>query len=281
MQTSPSTPGTMRVALRHAYRGQVPEEGRDRRCRVAWWACYRIDRGSARVRMAGEEVRLAPGAWVVLPPAVERLQMFSADARICSVNLVAEWSDGRPLLDVAAGVQWPQAPALDRAVAGLLRASRPLFRVVDGHLQRRSGSVPQRLHAEAACLRFAAVWYGLPIEQGIAARPAQLTDERVARALALLDPHAVGRRVPYPQLRQACGLARAQIDRLVRAASGRSPKQLLDERALGGAQELLCAGDTPIKAIAQRFGFTDTAHFTRWFSTRVGRSPAAFRRDPG
>ncbi|XXG10508.1 AraC family transcriptional regulator [Micromonospora sp. SH-82] len=69
------------------------------------------------------------------------------------------------------------------------------------------------------------------------------------------------------------------LTRACLAVTGRSAKQVIDERVALEASRLLAATDEPIAQIGRRLGFPEPTNFGRFFTREVGRSPGAFRAD--
>jgi AraC-like DNA-binding protein len=61
------------------------------------------------------------------------------------------------------------------------------------------------------------------------------------------------------------------------AATGRSAKQLVDDRVALEAKRLLAESDLPVADIGARLGFTEPTNFGRFFGRTVGTSPGQFR----
>ncbi|HYN94743.1 MAG TPA: AraC family transcriptional regulator [Pilimelia sp.] len=61
------------------------------------------------------------------------------------------------------------------------------------------------------------------------------------------------------------------------AATGRSAKQVVDDRAALEARRLLACTDLPVAEVGQRLGFPEPTNFGRFFHREVGCSPGAFR----
>ncbi|MEU8085272.1 AraC family transcriptional regulator [Micromonospora sp. NPDC049101] len=87
----------------------------------------------------------------------------------------------------------------------------------------------------------------------------------------------------YPRSRRvedyAAGL-RCSVRTLTRAClavTGRSAKQVIDERVALQAGRLLAATDQPIAQIGRQLGFSEPTNFGRFFTREVGVSPGAFR----
>ncbi|WCN83158.1 helix-turn-helix transcriptional regulator [Micromonospora sp. LH3U1] len=87
----------------------------------------------------------------------------------------------------------------------------------------------------------------------------------------------------YPHTRRvedyAAGL-RCSVRTLTRAClavTGRSAKQVIDERVALQAGRLLAATDQPIAQIGRHLGFSEPTNFGRFFTREIGVSPGAFR----
>ncbi|SCG65564.1 transcriptional regulator, AraC family [Micromonospora echinaurantiaca] len=67
------------------------------------------------------------------------------------------------------------------------------------------------------------------------------------------------------------------LTRACLAVTGRSAKQVVDERVALQASRLLAATDEPIARIGRRLGFSEPTNFGRFFTREVGVSPGSFR----
>jgi AraC-like DNA-binding protein len=67
------------------------------------------------------------------------------------------------------------------------------------------------------------------------------------------------------------------LTRACLTATGRSAKQLLDDRVALEAMRLLAGTDLPIAEVGRRLGFPEPTNFGRFFQREVGRAPGAFR----
>src|SRR5690606_7646504 len=61
------------------------------------------------------------------------------------------------------------------------------------------------------------------------------------------------------------------------AATGRTAKQLVDDRVALEAKRLLAESDLPVAEIAARLSFSEATYFCRFFARIVGMSPGQFR----
>lgn len=74
------------------------------------------------------------------------------------------------------------------------------------------------------------------------------------------------------------GWSTRTLARATRAATGRTPKELVDERVLLEARRLLAHSDLSVASVGEAVGFDDASNFGAWFRLRDGQTPAAFRR---
>ncbi|RIV39772.1 helix-turn-helix transcriptional regulator [Micromonospora radicis] len=106
-----------------------------------------------------------------------------------------------------------------------------------------------------------------------AARPEEATFRRFCREVERGYQHT--RRVEDYADRLDCSVR--TLTRACLAVTGRSAKQVLDERVALQAGRLLAATDEPIARIGRQLGFTEPTNFGRFFTREIGVSPGAFR----
>ncbi len=74
------------------------------------------------------------------------------------------------------------------------------------------------------------------------------------------------------------GVTPTHLTRCCRAASGRSAIELLQDRRLFEARQMLSDTKLPVGQISAAIGFTSAAYFTRAFQNQTGISPSTFRK---
>ncbi len=74
------------------------------------------------------------------------------------------------------------------------------------------------------------------------------------------------------------GVTPTHLTRCCRAASGRSAIEILQDRRLFEARQMLSETKLPVGHISAALGFTSAAYFTRAFQNQTGVSPSAFRK---
>src|SRR5699024_8643387 len=137
----------------------------------------------------------------------------------------------------------------------------------------------------AACARVRALMPADPEEAGRVLTdwvldrcgPVDAEGELANAAADLAEQGAAG---TVAELAARVGVGERQLQRICRRRIGLSPKWLLQRRRLQDAAARLGEADPPALAdLATELGYADQAHFTRDFTTVVGRPPGRFARE--
>jgi len=78
---------------------------------------------------------------------------------------------------------------------------------------------------------------------------------------------------------RAMQMTEARLNRLTHAIAGQSAFDLIQDRLLLEARRKLIYVAAPISLLAYELGFEDPAYFSRYFKSRVGKTPSSFRRE--
>jgi len=97
------------------------------------------------------------------------------------------------------------------------------------------------------------------------------------RVLALMDARP-DTHLTIDDLAREAGLSPAHFARAFKESVGRAPHQHLMALRLERARRLLDAPDAALSDVAQRTGFADQAHFTRFFKRQYGMTPGMLLR---
>ena len=65
----------------------------------------------------------------------------------------------------------------------------------------------------------------------------------------------------------------------IKTITGKTAKQIIDEKRVTEAKRLLFWGDLSVKQIASHLNFEDDAYFNRFFKKHTGQTPALFQRN--
>lgn len=92
---------------------------------------------------------------------------------------------------------------------------------------------------------------------------------------ALEEGHAGSRRVEDYADQLGCSVR--TLTRASLAMTGRTAKQVVDDRVALEARRLLACTDDSVAEVGRRLGFPEPTNFGRFFHREVGQSPGAFR----
>lgn len=102
------------------------------------------------------------------------------------------------------------------------------------------------------------------------------TERRMERFDALLRQHYLAHR-PAAFYARELGLSPTHLNRVVRAATGRSVHEVISGRLVDEAKRQLVFTRGSVQEIGFRLGFSDPAYFSRFFLRRTGMTPRAWR----
>lgn len=102
-------------------------------------------------------------------------------------------------------------------------------------------------------------------------------DWRIRRAADAMRADA-GRCTNIDKFAKSAGLSRAHFFRLFESSIGVPPKVYLNVVRIEQAMEAVLHQDSTVSEIGVRLGFTEPAHFTRFFRNHTGVGPREFRR---
>jgi AraC-like DNA-binding protein len=92
---------------------------------------------------------------------------------------------------------------------------------------------------------------------------------------ALTDEHFL-KRTQVAQYADMLYISPGHLNDVIKMATGRTAKQVIDEKRIMEAKRLLFWGNHSVKEIAGRLNFEDDAYFNRFFKKHTGQSPALF-----
>ena len=75
-----------------------------------------------------------------------------------------------------------------------------------------------------------------------------------------------------------CCLSSGYFGNLVRVQTGRTAKDIISDRLLAHAKQMLNDEDLTITTISERLGFDYPQHFVRFFKAQTGKTPSAYRK---
>jgi AraC-like DNA-binding protein len=116
----------------------------------------------------------------------------------------------------------------------------------------------------------------------LAGRHAQRSGQRDAlrRVTRYIREH-LAEELSLADAAEAAFLSPNYLSHLIRKETGKTFTDLVTERRMERAQELLATTALPVTAVAHAAGFADVAYFTRRFRQWNGQSPSAYRNGAG
>ncbi len=69
------------------------------------------------------------------------------------------------------------------------------------------------------------------------------------------------------------------LNDLIKSVTGKTAKQIIDEKRVVEAKRLLFWGKHSVKEIAGHLNFEDDAYFNRFFKKHTGQTPALFQKN--
>jgi AraC-like DNA-binding protein len=174
-----------------------------------------------------------------------------------------------------------RSPVRQGAIGAGRRLRRSLA-ALGRELAPRYGGHAEPVRAGLACI-------DLMRTLALASEEAAETSHSTWRGVRLSDPQriqpavdlaewALDRTVSVGEAARACGASRSTFDRVFRGVTGLGFATFALRCRLAAAAQALRATDTPIKAIAYRFGFKHISHFHHAFAAHYGMTPGRFRR---
>jgi AraC family transcriptional activator of pobA len=84
--------------------------------------------------------------------------------------------------------------------------------------------------------------------------------------------------IPISQYASQLNISSHYLNALVKAVCGKTSTEIIKERTILEAQQLLHFSELTISQIADQLGFEDSSYFARFFKKQVGLSPFDFRK---
>jgi AraC-like DNA-binding protein len=114
------------------------------------------------------------------------------------------------------------------------------------------------------------------ILDALARRSAAPDQSLVARVLAYIEEHCV-ENISRRRVAAAMGVSESHLARRLSAAAGVGIPQIINQKRIARACEILARTDQPLKIIALRTGFADQSYFTKVFRRYAGVTPGGYR----
>lgn len=264
------------IALRSArYRWEIGAHRHQGLCQAVW-----LDAGAVRVSLDEQMRTLDAPAVVVLPPNVVHAFRFAPGTQgwvlTFSPRQLLEGERSESAAPLEALFERPRLADLVAGDAAVARQSA-VWRALGAEFDAAPGGSPA-----VTWLARTVVWQlaqALRHRAGptMPAEPAGRPPALYTRFVRLVEQHHA-RHWPVSRFAQTLGLSTERLNRLTRAAAGRTALQVVHERLLREAQRQLLYTALPVSRIGFELGFEDPAYFSRFFKRGTGQTPQAWRR---
>jgi AraC family transcriptional regulator len=243
-----------------------------------WFMLVRYERGETPMDRQFDgrwtRTRCDPGHFSLLSRAADSHWHWTADVEVSHVYLANEL-----MCRVASDMQARSVSQVE--LHDVLRGQDPLVDRMASEITREAGqhSPGGALYAEALSVQLA-----VHLLRGYASCSFQAPDATSrlsARALRQLEDYVdahLHEAISLQDLAQVLGLGVWTLNRQLRRTLNVSAYAFVVERRLRRAQQLLQTGTLPLKAVAAAAGFSDQAHMTRMFQSKLGLTPGDLRR---
>jgi AraC-like DNA-binding protein len=273
---------SLQMGLLFCYEGTVPEIGFGRRLNPGATA-WLIRQGWGEVAdESGLTVRAEAGQWLMARHGL-RVQSFSSDARLLSINFRAAFHTGENLFEEGLSRILDQGdyPKLERQARSLLRTAGPLLgsRASLGGLTTPI-SLPNYLKLQCAVVDWVRVWCDALLNSGCVPTLGHTSDPRVAQVLVYLRGHVRDLELNGDRLASEVGLSLSQLNRLFMRHRGETLRRAHEKHRVLHAQQMLMRSTYSMKEVALDLGFRHASHFTTWFRKQTGVTPTGFRAAP-
>lgn len=161
----------------------------------------------------------------------------------------------------------------------ILNGSAPGTRLLTGYLETLSQTLPELSAAAICAARNAALELFIgALRAGDGEVPASRTAYPALRAAMdrYIAAHLLNESVTPAALANAHGVSVRTVNRVFNV-TGETLCEVVRVRRLARARAEIAAGQDSITAIAARWGFADSSHFSRSFKAHYGSSPSEYR----
>lgn len=241
---------------------------------VVWF----IKKGAVAVMYENAESRACEGQWIFLRAENGR-QRFKPGSCVISLRFHLRLRGGESLFAPRQDLISPESaqPRLMSTALALVAEFARVDALGTLWVARERLGLVDNFRIEAAFMN----WLGAYVEamEAFGEKPTAVgeRDERVIKALTLIEEHRMRDKFSEADLARQCGLGVNQLGRVFRREMGLSPFQYYEKQRLELAGHALAESKLPVKEIGFELGFSSPAHFSNWFAAHTGLGPRAYR----
>jgi AraC family transcriptional regulator, positive regulator of tynA and feaB len=177
----------------------------------------------------------------------------------------------RAALDEVSGRTWVTGGVM-------LNGGSPATRLLTTYLDTLSAALPELNAAAVSAARNATLELFIGALRAEGDAPTTATARPALRAAMerYIEQHLLDDAVTPAAIATAHGVSTRTVNRVFNA-TGQTVGEVVRVRRLARAREELTESDHTVAAIAHRWGFADTSHFSRTFKAHYGSSPSDYR----
>ncbi|OGV43496.1 MAG: hypothetical protein A2X48_02370 [Lentisphaerae bacterium GWF2_49_21] len=234
-----------------------------------------VHRGWAQVKHDGKIFRALPGQWLIVKP-VSRSHLFAADTVMLSVAFDAHWPDGSKWIEdgLSLVINAEDHPLLEKRARPMARIMKNIG-IAPGIWNMRDYRVDSSDFF--ALERHLNNWFAELLkalsDHGVHPSGNFGIDERVARAVAIMNNSVVEENFDMHKLSAQIGISLVHLVRLFQKEMNRSPKAYFEDLRLRYAMDRLNSKGERINEVANALGFAYLSNFSNWFRKHTGMSP--------
>lgn len=225
------------------------------------------------INRAGREVVSQGDAEAVLRPGDAVVWDSTKPARFAVLAPLSKRSllIPRAALEEVNGRAWPSGGVL-------LDGTAPATRLLASYLDTLAAALPALGSSAVAAARNATLELLVGALRADGEVPSTSGVQPALRAAMdrYIERHLLDGTVTPNDIAAAHGVSVRTVNRVFNA-TGQTVGEVIRVRRLARAREELTDSDTPVSAIAHRWGFSDPSHFTRSFRAHYGASPREYR----
>ena len=221
-------------------------------------------RGQGRMLLDGRLRGLGPHNAVFIPAGA----LFAIETGVQNLAQVLTIPDGSP-------IRLPDRPHHLRIRDKLVQSE--MTGLIESTQREQSMGRPLTQDALEAHVALISVWLRrqMVLDEHV---PAPLSaGERLSLQFTQLVSRHYSSGLPTGFYADELGVTPTHLSRVVKAATGKTAADVLTERVVHAARNLLEATTHPARNIAQHLGFGSAAYFTRFVQQHTGQSPSHLR----
>ncbi|WP_269523119.1 AraC family transcriptional regulator [Coraliomargarita parva] len=245
------------------------------------WAWF-IRTGCLNLIHEDRTIRVNPGQWILLPEGTSQ-HVFEENTHIISIHYRCQWPSGENLVRTQQGLvfeakKFPELLKSATKLAKTVSTAVPKSAIYNTYHSQQL-DFRSYLRIESLFLEWLGLWSEVVQSEGAEWVKNHTEDERLYKAIRILNKHPLSQKLPEDTLMEETGLSMVHLNRLMLNYSGFTIRKYWENRRLNMAQDALMDTRKSIKEIAYQLEFRSDSLFVNWFKRREGISPGQYREE--